>query len=202
MNVVFKSFLIEDGIMEIPFYHIISMKVIRHALTNDILKFRGDFYSCYHLGATIFYVFLEWIEGWSLEGNEWKVWGIFTIQTFFASPHGKDVPCLGWKSLTLSLVLINQWNMQKTNQGMHVQITSWVFDANMDNHGAIQSIMDGLIVWVQLLTPLILLVCDTKIIHQIFMFFFCGHIGQWKGHMWCQGLCISYASRIWWVLQF
>jgi len=36
--------------------------------------------------------------------------------------------------------------MQKTNQGMHVQITSWVFDANMDNHGAIQSIMDGLIV--------------------------------------------------------
>jgi hypothetical protein len=63
VNVVFKSFLIEDGIMEIPFYHIISMKVIRHALTNDILKFRGDFYSCYHLGATIFYVFLEWIEG-------------------------------------------------------------------------------------------------------------------------------------------
>jgi hypothetical protein len=34
--------------------------------------------------------------------------------------------------------------MRKTNQGMHVQITSWVVDANMDNHGALRSIMDGL----------------------------------------------------------
>lgn len=91
--------------------------------------------------------------------------------------------------------------MRKTNQGMHVQITSWVVDANMDNHGALRSIMDGLNVWVQLVIPLILLVCDTKIIHQIFMFF-CGHIRQWKGHMWRQGLCISYARWIWWVLQF
>jgi hypothetical protein len=78
--------------------------------------------------------------------------------------------------------------MRKTNQGIHVWVTSWVFDANMDNHGALQSIMDGVNVWIQLLSPLILFVCDTKIIHQIFMLFFYGHIGQWKGHVWCQGL--------------
>jgi hypothetical protein len=78
--------------------------------------------------------------------------------------------------------------MRKTNQGIHVWVTSWVFDANMDNCGALQSIMDGVNVWIQLLSPLILFVCDTKIIHQIFMLFFYGHIRQWKGHMWRQGL--------------
>jgi len=56
--------------------------------------------------------------GWSLEGNEQRIWSIFTIQTFFTSPCGKDVPCLGWKSLTLSLLLINQWGTCK-NKSRH-----------------------------------------------------------------------------------
>jgi hypothetical protein len=29
------------------------------------------------------------------------------------------------------------------NKSRHVRVTSWVFDANMENHGALQSIMDG-----------------------------------------------------------
>jgi hypothetical protein len=70
VNVVFKSLLIEDGIMEIHLCHIISMQVVTHALMNDILKLRGDFYSCYHLGATIFYVYLEWIDGCNVDVNQ------------------------------------------------------------------------------------------------------------------------------------
>jgi len=46
VNVVFKSLLVEDDIMEIHLCHIISMQVVRHALMNDILKLRRDFYSC------------------------------------------------------------------------------------------------------------------------------------------------------------
>jgi hypothetical protein len=47
LNVVFRSLLIEDGIMEIPLCCMIFMQVVRLALTNDILKL-GDFYSSYH----------------------------------------------------------------------------------------------------------------------------------------------------------
>jgi hypothetical protein len=57
LNIIFKSFLIEDGIIEIQLCCMISMQVVRLALTNDILKLRGDFYSNYHLGVAIFYVF-------------------------------------------------------------------------------------------------------------------------------------------------
>ncbi len=138
--------------------------------------------------------------GWSLEGNEWRIWNIFTIQTFFASPHGKDVPCLGWKSLTLSLLLINRWGtcekkikayMSGSQVGCLMQ--TWTILV------LFRAIMD----WVNVLfTTLILFFCDTKIIHQIFMLLFYGHTGQWKGHVWHQGLCISYARWIWWVLQF
>jgi len=39
LNIVFRSFFIEDGIMEIPLCYMISMQVVRPALTNDILKF-------------------------------------------------------------------------------------------------------------------------------------------------------------------
>ncbi len=70
VNVVFKSLLIEDGIMKILLCHIISMQVVRHAFVNDILKLRGDFCSCYHLGATIFYVYLEWINGCIVNVNQ------------------------------------------------------------------------------------------------------------------------------------
>jgi hypothetical protein len=70
VNIVFKSLLIEDDVMEIILCHIISMKVVRHAVMNDILKLRGDFYSCYHLGDSIFYVYLEWIDGCIVDVNQ------------------------------------------------------------------------------------------------------------------------------------
>jgi hypothetical protein len=47
LNVVFRSFLIEDGIMEIPLCCMIFMQVVKLAFTNDILKL-GDFYSSHH----------------------------------------------------------------------------------------------------------------------------------------------------------
>jgi len=43
LNIVFRSFLIEDKIMEIPLCCTISMQVIKPTLMNDILKLRGDF---------------------------------------------------------------------------------------------------------------------------------------------------------------
>jgi hypothetical protein len=57
------SLFIEDGIMEIPLCHIISMQVVRLALMNDIFKLQGDFYFGYHHGAIVFNVFLEGIDG-------------------------------------------------------------------------------------------------------------------------------------------
>jgi hypothetical protein len=41
----------------------ISMQVVSLALTNDILKLRGEFYSSYHLGVAIFLVSFEGIDG-------------------------------------------------------------------------------------------------------------------------------------------
>ncbi len=43
LNIVFRSFLIEDKIMEIPLCRMISMQVVKPTLMNDILKLRGDF---------------------------------------------------------------------------------------------------------------------------------------------------------------
>jgi len=57
LNIVFKSLFIEDGIMEISLCCMVSMQVVRLALTNDILKLRREFYSSYYLGVAIFFVF-------------------------------------------------------------------------------------------------------------------------------------------------
>jgi len=36
---------------------------------------------------------------------------------------------------------INEVHMK--NKSKHVRVTSWVLDANMENHGVLHSIMDG-----------------------------------------------------------
>jgi hypothetical protein len=63
LNIVFKSLLIEDGIMEIPLCCMISMQVVKLVLMNDILKLQGEFYSSYHLGVAIFLFLLRGLMG-------------------------------------------------------------------------------------------------------------------------------------------
>jgi hypothetical protein len=62
LNVSFKSFLIEYGIMEIQLCYMVSMHVVRPAFMNDILKLKGDVNSCYHPRAIFFYVFIERVD--------------------------------------------------------------------------------------------------------------------------------------------
>jgi hypothetical protein len=38
------------------------MQVVKPALTNDVLKLRGDFYPSYHPRAIVLYVFFEGID--------------------------------------------------------------------------------------------------------------------------------------------
>lgn len=198
VNVVFKSLLVEDDIMEIHLCHIISMQVVRHALMNDILKLRRDFYSCITLELQYLMFILNGLmdallmstkRGQTIGmiiGMQWmKNLKHIYNPNFLCITSWERCSMFGMEIIDSKLVIDKSMRyMRKTNQGIHVWVTSWVFDANMDNHGALQSIMDGVNVWIQLLSPLILFVCDTKIIHQIFMLFFYGHIGQWKGHMW------------------
>jgi hypothetical protein len=59
LHVVLRSFFIQNDIMEIPLCCMISMKVIRYALMNNILKLNGNFYFKLSPRVVIFYVFFR-----------------------------------------------------------------------------------------------------------------------------------------------
>jgi hypothetical protein len=61
--------------------------------------------------------------------------------------NGKNVSCVGWNHMLQAwFPYINE--VHAKNKSRHVRVTSWVFDANMENCGALWSMMDGVNVWV------------------------------------------------------
>jgi hypothetical protein len=49
--------------MNIPLYRMISLQVVRPALTNDVKKLQADFVHGYRVGASVFYVSVTDVEG-------------------------------------------------------------------------------------------------------------------------------------------
>jgi hypothetical protein len=191
LNIVFRSLLIEDGIMEIPLCCMISMQVVRLALTNDILKLQGNFYSSYQLGVAIFYVSFEGIDGCIVDvtlertnswDDHWKVVNDEFEEFLKSKPSldhlmGKMFHVWGGnRMLQAWFPYINE--VHAKNKSRHVQVASWMLDANMENHGALHSIMDGVNV-----NFFPLLHTNTTTIQHSHMLLFCGHIGQHRRHM-------------------
>ncbi len=118
--------------MEIPLCHMIFMQVVRLALTNDVLKLWGDFYSCYHPRAIVFYVFFEGIDGCIVDvtlertngwDDHWKIVDEEFEEFFKSKPslhHLMEKLFHVWDEITcLKLGFhTSMRSMRRTNQGM------------------------------------------------------------------------------------
>jgi hypothetical protein len=151
------TLFIEEGIMEIPLCHIISMQLVRLALMNDIFELQGDFYFGYHPIAIVFNFFLEGIDGCIVDvtlqrinnwDDHWKTVNdkfeeFLQSKPFLHHIVGKMFHVWdGDHRLQAWFPYINE--VHAKNKSKHVWVTSWVLDANMENHGALHFIMEGI----------------------------------------------------------
>jgi len=142
--------------MEIPLCYMISMQVVKLALRNDIFKLQGDFYFSYHLGVANFYVCFEGIDGCIVDvtpertnswNDHWKVVNDEFEQFLESKPslhHLMGKMFHVWDGNRM----LQAWfpyiiEVHAKNKSRHVQVTSWMLDANMENCDDLRSIMDG-----------------------------------------------------------